>query len=171
MFNRFRVSLQLLRNSLAVMTEHPKLAVFPVVIGFITIGLAAFFIGPMLLYPTGHSLLSGEHWQALGRLFFGGVHGPGRNIAFVASKHPFLMGYMALFYLVSMFTATFLNVAFYHEILSALRGGDVSITRGLQFAGQRWKSVLLWALFAGLVTWVLSWLEQKFDLFGKLVMR
>jgi len=59
------------------------------------------------------------------------------------------MVYLAFLYFVSMFFATFFNVAFYHEILVALAGQSVSIIRGLKFAGTKWKAVLMWALFAG----------------------
>lgn len=81
----------------------------------------------------------------------------------------FGMAYCGAAYFLSMVLATYFNVAFYHEILSALRGNDVSIRRGLAFALTRWQAVLLWATFAGLVGLLIRQLEERVAFFGKLV--
>ena len=67
------------------------------------------------------------------------------------ANHPWAAPFFAVAYFVSMFLATFSNVAFYHEIMQALNGQPVFIRRGFRFAATRWKAVLLWSLFAGLV--------------------
>ena len=72
---------------------------------------------------------------------------------------------------VAMFIATFFNVAFYHEILAALSGRPVSIGRGLKFACTRLKPILMWTLFAGLVGLIIKAIEQRLELFGRLVAR
>jgi hypothetical protein len=81
------------------------------------------------------------------------------------------MVYLAFLYFVSMFFATFFNVAFYHEILTALGGQPVSIVRGLKFAGTKWKSVLMWALFAGLVGLIIRQLEERLSFVGRIIAR
>lgn len=63
----------------------------------------------------------------------------------------FGMGCFALLYLVSMFLATFFNVAFFNEILAALSGQEVSIKRGFEAAFARVGAILMWSLLAGLV--------------------
>jgi Family of unknown function (DUF6159) len=76
----------------------------------------------------------------------------------------------ALIYLVSMVCTTFFNVAFYSEIMKALRGGTVSVRSGLAFACQRIRSILMWSLFAGLVGLIIRGLERRFGWFGRLVL-
>jgi hypothetical protein len=70
-----------------------------------------------------------------------------------------------------MFCATFFSVAFYKQIMNALNGEPVSIWAGVQFAGSRWKSILMWSLFAGAVGYVIKSLEQRFGLVGQLIMK
>ena len=68
-----------------------------------------------------------------------------------------------------MFLATFFNVAFYHEIMQALGGETVSIRRGYGVATARWKAILLWSLFAGLVGYILhDHSSNTSDLWGEL---
>jgi hypothetical protein len=70
-----------------------------------------------------------------------------------------------------MFIATFFNVAFYQQIMTALSGEPVSISAGLRFAATKWQSILMWTLFAGLVGYTIKALEERFGLIGRLVMR
>lgn len=77
--------------------------------------------------------------------------------------------YLAAAYFLSMLLATYFNVAFYHEILAALKGDEVSLQRGLAFALTRWQAILLWTLFAGLVGLVIRKLEERLGFVGRLV--
>jgi hypothetical protein len=79
--------------------------------------------------------------------------------------------YLVFLYFVSMFLATFFNVAFYNEILAALGGQPVSIRRGLKFAMTRWKAVLMWALFAGLVGMIIKAIEERVSFVGQIIVR
>src|SRR5436853_571757 len=79
--------------------------------------------------------------------------------------------YFAILYFVSMFIATFVNVAFYQQIMNALSGQPVSIAGGLRFAATKWQSILMWTLFAGVVGYAIKALEERFGLIGRLVMR
>ena len=78
---------------------------------------------------------------------------------------------LAALYLVSMFLATYCNVAFYHEILAALRGEPVSVGRGFRFAGSRVMAILLWTLFAGLIGLVIKEISERLGWVGSLVTR
>lgn len=157
------------------MTAQPKLLIFPILISCFTMAIAFFLLAPIVFIPTGHPFASPAHWNALFHDVFkeapaqaGNVH---HHVSFSFSGNPLVTAYLAVFYFISMFCATFFNAAFYHEILAALRGDEVSLSRGLQAAARRWKPILMWTLFAGAVTWLITWLEQKFDFVGRLVLR
>jgi hypothetical protein len=72
-------------------------------------------------------------------------------------------------YLVSMFLATFFNVAFYSEILAALNGKGVSFRRGFSTARSRLPSILAWSLLAGVVGWLIRAIEQRLPLAARIV--
>src|SRR5262249_29329095 len=149
--NKFQRSWLLFKSSVSVIARNKQLLVFPVVIFVCTTFIILFFLAPPLLRPTGHSYLSAEHWQAIYHSIFtqsGDAAGQGRSqVAFT----PAAVGYLIFLYFVSMFLATFFNVAFYHEILAALSGQPVAIGRGLKFAGTKLGAILMWTRFAGLV--------------------
>jgi Family of unknown function (DUF6159) len=165
--NRFERSWLLFRSSLMVIVRNKELLIFPIVISISTLVILLFFLAPAALWPTGHSYLSWDHWQSLGHTFFTKTGGGSNQIAF----SPVAGVYLVFLYLVSMFVATFFNVAFYHEILEALSGRPVSLGRGLKFACSRWKAILMWALFAGMVGLLIKAIEQKFEIVGRITAR
>jgi hypothetical protein len=87
------------------------------------------------------------------------------------SSSPAAVAYLVFLYFVSMFLATFFNVAFYNEILAALHSQPVSLSRGLKFACTRVKAVLMWTLFAGLVGLIIKTIEQRLDFVGRIIAR
>src|SRR5947209_3526418 len=137
--NKFQRSWLLMKSSLSIIGRNKELLVFPIVIFSCTVVIVLFFLAPPVLRPTGYSYTSAQHWQAIGHSLF--AHSPdaaGANSGQVVFT-PGAMVYLAFLYLITMFVATFLNVAFYHEILAALSSQPVSIGRGLKFAGTRLK--------------------------------
>ena len=167
--NRFERSWLLFRSSLLVIVRNKELLIFPIVTTACTVVIMLFFCAPVALLPTGHPYTSGEHWRALGSTFFSGstdAHG-------VHNAHfsPVAAGYLVFLYFVSMFVATFFNVAFYNEIIAALSGQPVSLSRGLKFACSRWKAILMWALFAGLIGLIIKAIERRFEIVGQIVAR
>jgi hypothetical protein len=167
MHNKFTRSWALFQASFQVIRQNPRLLLFPLVTALCSVVIAVFFFAPALLYPSGHSLLEAAHWEVLATRFGLQLDGDKPQL------HPntLFYGYTAVIYLVSMFIATFANVAFYHEILQALAGGPVSIRAGVKFAGSRLQSILVWSLFAGLVGLVIQALEERFGLIGRWVMK
>lgn len=167
MRNKFTRSWALFQASLQVIRQNPRLLLFPLVTALCSVVIAAFFFAPALLYPSGHSLLEAAHWEMLATRF--GLQLDGAK----PQLHPntLFYGYAAFIYLVSMFIATFANVAFYHEILQALSGVPVSIRAGVKFAGSRLQSILVWSLFAGLVGLIIQALEERFGLIGRWVLK
>jgi len=158
--NKLQRSWLLTKTSLSIIGRNKQLLVFPLVIFICTVAIIGFFLLPPVLRPTGHSVLSAAHWQAIGHSLFQespNGSGQGSQIAFT----PAAGAYLAFLYLVAMFIATFFNVAFYHEILAALGGQDVSLGRGLKFASTRLGSILIWTLFAGLVGLIIKAIEER----------
>jgi hypothetical protein len=151
-----------------VVVRNKELLIFPIFISAATAVIFLFFFAPAALWPTGFSYLSGDHWHALADKYFRS-YGTERNPHF--SLSPIAGVYVAFLYFVSMFTATFFNVAFYNEILAALSGEPVSLGRGLRFACTRWKAILMWALFAGLIGLIIKAIEQKFEIVGRIIAR
>lgn len=116
--------------------------------------MAIFFLAPFIFVQTGHHLNETAHWQAVDSMLTAklttnsAVASPGTQPTAGWNKTAYT--YLGVAYFVSMFLATFFNVAFFSEIIRALRGEAVSIVRGLRFATQRWRSILLWSLLAPL---------------------
>src|SRR5712671_1182903 len=167
---KFQRSWQLFKSSLSIMAVNKRLLVFPVVVFFFTILILLFFLAPAVLRPTGFSYASAQHWQAISHsLFSQTTDAHGRVVE--SGLTPGAMIYLAFMYFVSMFCATFFNVAFYHEILAALGGEPVSVVRGLKFAGTRLKAILMWTLFAGLVGLIIQQIEQRLSFVGRIIAR
>jgi hypothetical protein len=166
--SKFDRSWQLIRRSFDVIGRNRKLLLFPVVSFAFTLVIVLFFVAPVFLLSLGISFWDPGHWTAFAQRM--GAEGGSAGRA----GSPVIQGTTALFlagvYLVAMVSATFFNVAFYNEILKALRGEAVSIRSGLSFACSRIVPILLWSLFAGIVGLVIRNLEQRFGWLGKLVM-
>src|SRR5437762_5343729 len=168
--SKFQRSWLLLKSSLSIIARNKQLLVFPIVIFSLTVVIVLFFLAPAVFRPTGYSYMQSEHWQAISHsLFTQSDDVAGRHSEFGFT--PAAVAYLALLYFVSMFFATFFNVAFYNEILAALSGQPVSIGRGLKFACTRWKAVLMWTLFAGLVGLIIKAIEQRLQIVGWLLAR
>jgi len=115
---------------------------------------------------TGYTITEGAHWKAVGQAV-GVTFDKGGE---VHQTGPFY-AIMAVVYLVSMFLTTFFNVAFYHEILTALNGQPVSISRGFRFAASRIRAVAAWSLFSGLVGLIIKSIEERVGVVGRIVVR
>jgi hypothetical protein len=165
---KFARSWALFTSTLQVMRGHRKLLLFPIITAACSVVIAIFFLAPAVLYPSGHGLTESGHWLALAGRFGLDVQADNQS-----RFHPgaLFYGYAAAIYLVSMFLATFANVAFYHQIMQALSGQPVSIRAGIRFAGTRLQSILVWSLFAGLVGLIIKSLEERFGLIGQWVMK
>lgn len=180
--DRLQRSWELFKSSLYVMMQNKVLLVFPILTAALTLMLVLLFLFPVAFQPTGYSYASAQHWKTVTK----GIvdldsQGPSQTDPNDASFHrgvrigskvkPIAAVYFAAMYFACMFLATYLNVAFYREILNALSGQPVSIAEGLGFAARKWKIILMWTLFAGIVGFLLKTLEERFGWFGELMMR
>jgi Family of unknown function (DUF6159) len=185
--NKIKRSICLLKTAFVILFREKKLLLFPLIASGLAIVVALFFITPIALYPSGHSYLSAAHWAVIGdrisQAFSPSPHSMshehhplaiGLSSGFAGGSHIIFQHWwmtllFAVTYFTSMFLATFCNVAFYHEIMQALNGHAVSVRRGFQFAGMRWRAVLMWSLFAGLVGYLIQMIEQRVGLLGKII--
>ncbi len=151
---RLETSWQLLQRSLQVLRSNPRLLLFPVVATGCAIVLAIFFFVPVIALGVALGGMHAGHWAPFVHKVNGAVMYP----------------YWALLYLVSMFVATFFNVAFYHEILRAFAGEPVSLANGLRFARSRIRGILMWSLLAGSVGLIIRAIEERLGWVGRFVM-
>lgn len=170
---RLHNSWHLFTQSLTVMRDHKKLMLFPAITAALTLLIILFFIVPVALQPTGYKYTEIQHWKAVGQTILDveSMEAP-QNQDRRPSPKLTNNGYIfiAIIYFAAMFLATFFSVAFYHEILRSLNGQDVSIIRGMRFAGTKLPSILIWSLFAGLIGYIIRTLEEKVGILGKLIL-
>lgn len=160
-------SWQLFKTSVNVIRNHPKLLVFPLVTGLLTLAIALFFLVPVVLVLVAPHWIQGSAVQAIAdRIGFLRFQ---RGGAFNFQIQTIGTIMLAGMYLLNMFLATLSSVAFNSEILEALSGRPVSIQHGIEAACRRWKAILLWSLLAGSVGLLIRALEQRFAFLGRLV--
>ena len=199
MITKFKQSWQLFKASITVTLRHRKLLWFPVLTAILTGFIALFFLSamalPVVLHHTGYHLNQKQHWVALKDYYLPApavqpesqdpaagtsealsVLLTGRSTSADESGHPvaaqgFPWGSLCCLalYFVSMFLATFFNVAFYSEIIAALNGKGVSFRRGLSTARSREPSILAWSLLAGVVGWVIRTIEGRLPFAARIV--
>jgi hypothetical protein len=152
MMAKFENSWRLFKASITVTLKYRKLLWFPFLVAILTVIIALFFLSAMAL-PA----LAAHHWLVLKQY---------------TAPTPAVGGAYALcvplLYLLSMFLATYFNVAFYSEIIAALNGQGVSFRRGLATANSRLPSIIVWSLFAGLVGWLIRSLEERLPFLARI---
>jgi hypothetical protein len=176
--SRVKTSWSLMKTSLSVLGRCPSLLLFPIIMAAGVAGLMMFSVVPVVFQSTGHSVRSPEHWSAVTKSIVSAESlpaverspGASRPAPPVKFKGTFLAA-LAVGYFVLLFLVTLWNVAFYHEIMEALRGQEVSLGRGIRFALGKWPAVLGWSLLAGVVGLVLKQVEEKFGFVGQWVIR
>jgi hypothetical protein len=166
-YERLHRSWQLLVRSILVIRDHPKLLIFPLVTGFLTVGIALFFLAPVALVLLAPQWIEGSRIRAVAESI--GFLRFQRGATFNFQVAPVGGAILAGLYLLDMFLATMGSVAFNSEILEALSGRAVSIRHGFRVAFSRWKAVLMWSLLAGLVGLLIRKLEERLSFIGKVV--
>ena len=166
--SKLQQSLALFKCSLRVVRENRKLLLFPIIISVLTLIIALFFMMPLAFWNTGHAFTEAAHWQVLADHVATWSEEPEQSeIALNIAGYALL----AAIYLISVFLATFFNVAFFNEILHALNGQPVSVGGGLRFALTRLKAILAWSLLTGVVGLIIKGLEERVGWIGRWVVR
>ncbi len=173
--DRFKNGWSLLGSSFGVIRANPRLLLFPVATAALTIVIGLLFLTPIVFQPSSHKYTEAAHWQEVGgRLLI--ISEPTeydlmRNRKQHIEPSYQALAFFAIAYFLSLFLATFFNVAFVHEIFDALDGNPVSVREGIAFALTKIKPILMWSLFAGVIGMLIKTLEQKFGFFGSWVVR
>jgi len=169
---KFNITWRLATNCLGVLIRNKTLLAFPIVTFFLWIVMALLFFAPITVIHTGYNLWEAKHWESLGNDFKFEVNVPTSNGAskhFEASLSTEYLIYWLIVYIAAIFLGTFAKVAFYHEILAALRGEEISLSRGFGFALSRWRAILAWSLFAGAIGFAIRTAEERVGFFGKII--
>ncbi len=169
---KFKTSWNLFKCSLSVIGKNKKLLLFPI-IGFIFIVIIGlFFLSPVLLWDSGHSITEPSHWETLGQhiheIFENKEISDGTKIEKLFGNYWY--AWFVSFYLISMFSTTFLNVAFYNEIINGLNGKSVSLLRGIKASLSKIKLIMIWSLFAGAIGLIIRNLEERLGFVGRWIM-
>jgi hypothetical protein len=149
---RLRTSLQIVHQSMLVIGKHRKLLLFPLLHIAGGIVVVALFLIPVIAGLPEFAIPT-----ALDRL---------RNYA--ENGYPTAFG--VAFYLATMFVMTFMNVAFYNEILQAFNGRSVSLTRGITFAASKLRAIVVWSLLSGIVGALIRQLEESVGGVGRWIL-
>ena len=163
---RLERSWGIFRKSLALMNQERKLLIFPILsflAGLLLVLLIIAGITGIVWFFLQNPELAGS---ATGAFAEGGAEDEPSGLFTVVCFVVF-----AVLYLVTMLLTNFFSVAFFSEIMRGLRGEAVSIGRGFRFALQRFNAILLWSLLASTVGVVLSVLEERAGLIGKLILK
>jgi hypothetical protein len=175
LIDRFKNGWSLLGSSFGVIRANPRLLLFPAATAALTIVMALLFLTPIAFHPSQYKYTDSAHWKEVGgRLLI--ISEPdeydvlrGRKQHVELSKQA--LAFFVIGYFLSLFLATFFNVAFVHEIFDALDGKTVSVSEGITFALTKLKPILMWSLFAGVVGMMIKSLEQKFGFVGAWIVR
>jgi len=167
-------SWDLLRSALLVIRNNPKLALFPLITTLLTMVIVVVMVGlpvgALALMPTGHSMFESAHWNVVGQHLQQWSNEMKSEPGHLGLRLAVPSG-VALIYIVSMFLATFCNVAMYEQIMQGLNGQPVSIRAGFRFAWSKRMPILCWSLFAATVGLILKMLAERFGWLGRLALR
>jgi hypothetical protein len=163
---QLRTSLTIIWHSLHVLRRNPRLLIFPLISLVATFVIYVFVIAPLLFHTSVAQI-----WQML--WIQDGVwdvlapwDAADADTAWGLGRGGSWAGYVG-FYLLAMFVATFSNVALYSEIIEALNGNRVSLSRGFALACDRVRAIAAWSLLAGIVGMLLNAAQQRAGFLGK----
>lgn len=163
--NKIKTSWEIISNSLSVLSHHKALMIFPLIQLFAIAGIIGFFVLPLLFNISFFDAWA--FFNTSGSIPAEGSAGTVMQPGLV--EGPRLYAFSVLTYFISMIVGTFINVAFYNEILSALNGNSVSIRRGLGLACTKLWPILVWSLLAGTVGMLIRKIQDNFGFLGQWV--
>ena len=171
---RLQRSWSILKSSFSILGNNKKLLFFPIINFFIVL-----FICSLFIVPAGYYFISTSH-DLSSSIEIKNTSSPGQveqagNMQVNADEEyemtPVKWAVWVSLYIFSIFVATYLNVAFYTEILNAVRGGTVDIGNGFKAANGKLVQIFLWACLAGSVGLIIKMIEEKLDFLGQIIMR
>ncbi len=156
MFSRLRAGWHLSMRSLAVIQDHPKLMIFPLLSGGALLAILSTF-GIAIIVGLG--FFQGSDWSSFS---FNTDNSEGMSD---------LAGYTFtfLYYLVNYFIVVFFNVALVHASREAFEGRQVSIRSSIGHASVRIGKIFAWAAFAATVGTVINIIMERLGPLGSIV--
>ena len=156
-------SWQIFRKSLTLIGKEKKLLIFPLLSACAMLLLIAL----ILVGVVGLVALAGGTTPEGVEAAFSDSGTEGGNPALNAV----VFAIFALVYLFCMTVANFCNTAFFSEIIRGLGGENVSVSRGFGYALYRLKAIFFWSLLASTIGIILSVLERRAGLVGRIVLK
>ena len=156
-------SWQIFRKSLTLIGKEKKLLIFPLLSACAMLLLLVFIIAGIAGVICFAANGSPEGVQAA----FADTGSEEGNPALNAV----VFAIFALVYLFCMTVANFCNTAFFSEIIRGLGGENVSVSRGFGYALYRLKAIFFWSLLASTIGIILSVLERRAGLVGRIVLK
>lgn len=156
-------SWRIFRKSLTLIGKEKKLLIFPVLSACAMLLLFILIIAGVV----GLVVLAGGTAPEGVEAAFADSGTEGGNPALNAVA----FAIFALVYLFCMTVANFCNVAFFSEIIRGLGGENVSVSRGFGYALYRLKAIFFWSLLASTIGIILSVLERRAGLVGRIVLK
>ncbi|WP_185715194.1 DUF6159 family protein [Mycobacteroides abscessus] len=138
--NTLSTSWQIFKTSAKVLSSRKELAVFPLLSGITSLLVLVGMVAPGVL------LLPATTGDSVPPLFY----------------PVFAVGYFIL-----MYVATFWQAALISQANIALEGGDPSVAAGISAAAQRGGRLLPWVLITGVVSWIISAVEERVPFIGR----
>jgi hypothetical protein len=135
---------QMTKMSLRVIKRDKEILLFPILSGIFTIALLASFVTG-IFFTTGFEYKEGVNaW--------------------------IIWGLMVVFYFASFFVTFFFNAAVIGCATIRLDGGNPTFSDGLRIAAQNAGRILLWALVAATVGFIIRAIQNKMGFLGKMVL-
>ncbi|MGB3548015.1 MAG: DUF6159 family protein [Saprospiraceae bacterium] len=155
-FSRLRAGWHLSMRSLAVIQDHPKLMVFPLISGAALMAILSTF---GLAIIVGLGFFAGSDWSSFS---FNTENNEGMSD---------LAGYALsfLYYLVNYFIVVYFNVALVHASREAFEGRRVSVRASMGHASRRIGKIFAWAAFAATVGTVINIVIERLGPLGGIV--
>ena len=145
MFERFARSWTLVKASASVLKQDKELMLFPVISVIASLLVVASFVLPLFGLLDLKALEQGER------------------------EPVWLYGWVFLFYLAQYFVIFYFNTALVGAAMIRLRGGDPTVSDGLQIAWSKVGTILGYALIAATVGLALRAIEERAGVIGKWV--
>jgi hypothetical protein len=185
MFARIARSWSIFKNSLLVLRSNKKLIVFPMLTsGFVIAivllvfsGIFAVASSPQFDNKLSKMSESSNGQKSFFKLLWAAANPQANEESSKADElspnvqYAWLIILLFMAYFVSIFMATFFNVAFYSEIINGLNSEPVFLMRGFKFAFSKCGSIAMWALLGATVGTALKLLEERFGWLGQWVIR
>lgn len=142
MFDRFSRSVELMKQSAAVLRQDRELMFFPIVSGMCMVLVTMSFFLPLRIF----------------------------EVDVAKASEVSIYGFILLFYIVTTSVGIFFQAALVSGALERMSGGDPTIGSALGGATRRLGAILLWGLIAGTIGFIIRMIEERSELIGKIVM-